>query len=138
MIGFRTTKTSEIGVGTAAVKADNPRLWFQSDFAAYFTRAVRSPLDATICDRCFASDGTVSWPPPSPDLALPDFLHWCHLNSLIYEAHVETDEVLAARSLAACENIQNRTRVFERVRQNMARSCNDCKEVGGRQFEDLL
>ena len=51
---------------------------------------------------------------------------------------VETGIKLVARIVAAYDIIQNTSRIFVRVRQNLVRRCHVCIEVGGRQFEQLL
>ena len=63
---------------------------------------------------------------------------WEYLNSLVFEAPVETDMELVTRIVAAYDIIQNTSGIFVSVRQNLIRRCHVCIEVGGRQFEQLL
>ena len=45
---------------------------------------------------------------------------------------------LVTRIVAAYDNIQNTSGIFNRVRQNLVRRCHFSIEVGGLQFEQLL
>ena len=45
---------------------------------------------------------------------------------------------LVTRIVAAYDIIENTSGIFVSVRQNPARRCHFCIEVGGRQFEQLL
>ena len=45
---------------------------------------------------------------------------------------------LVTRIVAACDDIQNTSGIFARVRQNLVRRCHFCIEIGGRQFQQLL
>ena len=54
----------------------------------------------------------------------------------MFETPVETDMELVTRIVAAYDIIQNTSGIFVRVRQNLARRCHVCIEVGGRQFDN--
>jgi hypothetical protein len=58
------------------------RMWYTHDGSpAHFSRAVRDGLNNTCHDRRISSEGPTAWPPRSPDLNVPDFYLWRHLNT---------------------------------------------------------
>ena len=71
-------------------------------------------------------------------LESPSLFLWEYINSLVFEAPVETDIELVTRIVAAYDIIQNTSGIFVRVRQNLVRQCHFCIVVGCRQFDQLL
>lgn len=115
-------------------------MWFQHDGApAHFATSARAILNARYPNRWIGRNGSVAWPPRSPDLTPMDFYFWGHIKSLIYRTPVESLEDLVARiSVAAGEISDNGNIVFHNVRCSLQNRVQLCIQENGRHFEHLL
>lgn len=119
--------------------AQRQRMWFMHDGApAHTSLVVREYLNARFPNRWIGQHGPVAWPPRSPDLNPLDFYLWGHVKSVVYATPVDTEDELLARVQAACQQVHDTPRVFERVRQSFSRRCQLCIECGGQHVEHLL
>jgi hypothetical protein len=91
-------------------------------------------LSVSIWMKPLATDGLdveAQWPGL---LALLTWLHWIHMQSLVYETPVETQHDLMARIAVAAGTIREMLGIFQRVQRNITRRCRTCNEVSGRHF----
>ncbi|KAJ4431034.1 hypothetical protein ANN_19627 [Periplaneta americana] len=91
------------------------RIWFQHDGAPpHLDRRVRNHLNATLPDRWIGSDGSVPWPPRSPDPTPLDFFLWGDVKRFLYEAPTDTAKDLVAPVVEAAHVIRDNVGFFER------------------------
>ena len=114
-------------------------IWFQHDGApAYFSLQVREHLNRVDKEKWIGRGGPVAWPARSPDLTPLDIFLWGHVKSVLYINPVNTRQELIERMFTAFNHIRHSPGMFARVRQAMARRCNECNQVQGTHFEHLL
>ena len=90
---------------------------------------------SSVYSACWVGEnGTVSWPPRSPDLTPLDFFLWGHMKSVIFETPVNTQEELAARIVATAAEIREHRDRLLRVHQSVVRRAELCIQVNGRRF----
>ena len=71
---------------------------FQHDTApAHYSLNVRNYLDVTFGQQCIKRNGPLSWPVWSPDVSCLDFYLWDHMESLVYDTHVDNTKELIVR-----------------------------------------
>ena len=73
--------------------------------------------------------GPVAWPARSPNLTPLDFFLWGHVKSIMYIYPVNTRQELIERMFTAFYQIWHSPGMFTRVRQALARRCNECNQV---------
>ncbi|KAJ8866390.1 hypothetical protein PR048_032233 [Dryococelus australis] len=80
--------------------------------------------------------GPIAWPARSPDLTPLDYFLWNHMNGVVYETPVESEEDLLARIMAAEE--LGLPGIGDRVYRNMVRRYHVCVDLAGRHIEPVL
>lgn len=83
-------------------------------------------------------NGTIPWPPRSPNLTPLDFYLWGHLNSKVYEYRPNNLNELQDRINAEIVNINNDRNIFRKIENNLLRRLNLCVNEGGGHIEYLL
>ena len=63
---------------------------------------------------------------------------WGHMNQLVYETVVETEEDLVAKITVAAGTIADMPGIFEWTRQSIVRRCTACIQTNGHAFEQFL
>ena len=103
------------------------RLWFQHDGApAHFALHVRKYLNNVFLNRWNGRDGSVQWPPRSPNLTPMDFFIWGEMKCLVYKT-------LQKSWLPVWQKLQQ---LF--VRDTFAHRYQLCINVNGQHFQQLL
>jgi hypothetical protein len=67
-----------------------------------------------------------------------DFYLWGHLETLVYEAPVDSEEALYRRFVDVCQIIRNYPGIYERIRQSMMRRVEACIKSRGHYFDILF
>lgn len=103
---------------------------FQQDGAsAHTAKVTRAWLNWKLPSMWIGCDGTVGWPPKSPDLTPPDFFLWGYLKSLVYEDDPSTVAALREAIGRAIGCIT--TEMLEKVAQNAVARATECVTRGG-------
>ena len=85
-------------------------MWFQQDGAtAHTARAVLALLQQDFTGKVISKNGSVPWPPRSPDLSLCDFFLWGHLKNPVYARPERSLRTLKRRIRAAVASIPEET-----------------------------
>ncbi|KYQ49167.1 hypothetical protein ALC60_11781, partial [Trachymyrmex zeteki] len=98
---------------------------------AHFLVNVRYHLTSRFQERWIGRGGPVVWPPRSPNLNPLDYYLWGHLKSMVYVTSVDTIDELTQRIENCCQQIRNKSKIFERVRSLMRRRAKLCVEMEG-------
>ena len=93
-------------------------------------------LNRELPNRWIGRDGSIEWPPRSPDLTICDFWLWSHIREHVYRERPQTMQDLAAKIVEAFENID--TDMIKRCFQNFIKRCEVCRNNNGIQFEQFL
>ncbi len=110
---------------------------FQQDGApAHFARIVRDYLDIVFPNRWIGRQGTVEWPPRSPDLTPLDYYLWGFLKDKVFRTTCENIQEMENRILNNC--LIPDEEVFGRVRESFGKRILFCMHEEGKQFEYLL
>lgn len=114
-------------------------LWFQYDGApAHYYLQVRQHLNAEFSDRLIGRQGTILWPPRSPDLTPLDFFLWGYYKELVFSTDCPSEDELRQRITLATNIISNNEQSFRSLKRNFIRRCRICIREEGRHFEHLL
>lgn len=130
--------SNEVFPTIAQVAEDIPTVWYQHDGApAHSSAAVREYLNDAFPNSWIGRNGTVAWPPRSPDLSPLDFFFWGYLKSKIYTVRRHPNlESLKDRIQEVCFNIT--PDVLENVRRSFYDRLGYCLAVNGQTFEHLI
>ena len=104
----------------------------------HFRIIARQYLNDHFPGKWIGRNGSVEWPPRSPDLNPIDFYHWGHVKSEVYSTPVTNVDELWERIVATFGAIRNRPGQLERVRESMMRRLNVCVAANGQHFEQLM
>lgn len=118
---------------------DLVNLHYQQDGApAHFHRDVRNYLDNEYRGRWIGRNGSIQWPPRSPDLTPLDFYLWGEIKRRVYVEESNTVAELRLKIIAAFNEVKADEFVLRRVKDNHRRRAQLCNELGGEHFEHLL
>lgn len=114
-------------------------MWLQNDGcpAHYAAVIVREYLNHTYPQRWIGRQGSILWPPRSPDLNPLDFFNWGCLKEKVYKVQITSVEQLRQRIQAAAEEI-NTSGFARRLKRSFIRRCRAYIAAGGRHFEHLV
>lgn len=112
-------------------------IWQQDGAPQHHTLAVRNNLNQNY-NTWIGRNGTIPWPPRSPDLSPLDFYLWGHLKNKIYEFGVNNLNEIKDGITAEIENINNQGNVFHRLHEQIIRRLNLCINEEGGHIEHLL
>lgn len=104
----------------------------------HFCNNVKDHLNNTYGRQWIGRNGSVKWPPRSPDLTPADFFVWGWMKSIVYSKRINTQEELQNRITEAAETIRNTPNVMKRARKQWIRRVKLCIEQNGGHFEQLL
>ncbi|PNF36795.1 hypothetical protein B7P43_G09632 [Cryptotermes secundus] len=104
----------------------------------HYTRHVIHYLDESFPNRWLGRDGSVVWPPRSPDLTPLEYYLWGHMKTLVYETKVDSQEALPVRIFAAAEHIRHHPGNIAYAPQSLMMRAENCIAAGGGHFEQLL
>lgn len=114
-------------------------LHYQHDGApAHFQHQVRDYLDEQFPRRWIGRGGPVAWPARSPDLTPLDFFLWGEMKRLVYEHESNTVDELRERVVAAFETVKQNRFALGRLKDNLRRRAELCRQQEGSHFEQLL
>lgn len=115
-------------------------IWFQQDGCpAHNARDVQAFLHQTFPNRLICRNGTVNWPPRSPDLAPNDFFLWGHVTQKLYgHRHMRAEDLgqLRQKIVEILGSISNQT--FINVRQKFYDRLGYCLAKAGDLFENEI
>ena len=112
-------------------------MFFQQDGAPpHFATIVRNYLHEQFPGRWIGRQGTIEWPPRSPDLTPLDFFLWGHLKSVVYRHRPRNIDELKEAITQEIRNIPRETLL--RVKMSFSERIEKCLEVNGGHFEHLL
>ncbi|KZC08948.1 hypothetical protein WN55_11411 [Dufourea novaeangliae] len=112
-------------------------MWLQHDGCpAHYARRVRDALNELYPTKWIGREGSVSWPPRSPDIIPLDFFLWAALKNAVYQEVPSTPENMKQRIIAACAIISSEK--IRRVRDAAIRRLQLCIDTNGHHFEHLL
>ncbi|GBN21678.1 hypothetical protein AVEN_68159-1 [Araneus ventricosus] len=95
-------------------------MWLQHDRAPpHYSNDVLQHLNATFGKHWIRRDGPVHWPARSPDQSCLDFLCWGQMETLVYDTLVDSVEDVVARISAVAEEMRDRLRIFQNVRNSL-------------------
>jgi hypothetical protein len=66
---------------------------------------VTNVLNEKFPDAWIGRGGTISWPPPSPDLSSLDFLLWGYIKNIVYAEKIRIIQHMKERITLAIENV---------------------------------
>ena len=113
------------------------RVWFQQDGATpHTTRQVLARLQAHFPGKVISKQGTVPWPPRSPDLSPLDFFLWGHLKASVYDQPVRTLRQLKTRISAGIAAITPST--LKCVINHLPLRCHCCLRKRGAHMEGVI
>ena len=85
-------------------------MWFQQDGARPHTAAATlTRLQGAFPGKVLSKEGSVNWPPRSPDLSAPDYFLWGYLKAQVYRTPVRSLPILKRRIRAKLRSIPQRT-----------------------------
>ncbi|CAH2006857.1 unnamed protein product [Acanthoscelides obtectus] len=118
---------------------DLANIWFQQDGCpAHNAAIVHTYLESVFDHRIIGGNGTIKWPPRSPDLAPNDFFLWGYVKSTVYTFNERADNLhnLQVKIVEALGQIQPSTLL--RVRQEFYNRLTYCSLNEGDVFEPQL
>jgi transposase len=117
---------------------DINRVWYQHDGCPAHN-AAREYLNTIFPNRVISRDGTIKWPPRSPDLTPLDFFIWGYIKETIYqhqhERAINLDE-LRNKILNAFQNIN--PEMLQNARTSFYNRLGYCLAQEGYHFEHLI
>lgn len=115
----------------------NPQeIVYQHDGApAHKHRDVVDWLDDNI-PQWIGINGTVLWPPRSPDLTPLDFTIWPYIKNQVYQTPPISMDDLRQKIVLAFENIT--PLMLRNIRNNVLKRLNTCMALDGNHFEQLI
>ena len=114
-------------------------MWFMNDGAPpHFSRIARQYLNDHFPGKWIGRNGSVEWPPRSPDLNPIDFYLWGNVKSEVYCTPATNFDELCERIVATFGAIRNRPDQLERVRESMMRRLNGWVAANGQNFEHIM
>jgi hypothetical protein len=98
--------------------ATRQTMWFMHDGAPdHFTHDVKQFLDSRCPDRRIGRNGSVFWPPRSPNLTPADLYLWSRLKGTVYMKNINTQDELW-RLVQAAATIRHMPGIFQRSRNS--------------------
>jgi hypothetical protein len=114
-------------------------MWALHDGApAHSSRDVMRYLDSHYPRRWIGRNGSVVWPPRSPDLTPADFYLWGHLKSIVYAKRCNPRDELWNAIEAAVTTIRNMPDIFQQTRNSWRNGAQLCFDCNGRPFQHVL
>jgi hypothetical protein len=104
----------------------------------HFSRIASQYLNDHFSRKWIGRNGSVAWPPSSPDLNPIDFHLGGHVKIEVYSTPVTNFEELWERILATFDAIRKRPGQLERVRESMIRRLDGRVAANGQHFEHLM
>jgi len=93
-------------------------------------------LHGTFPEKVLSKDGSVDWPPRSPDLSLPDFFLWGHIKAQVYQSQVASLAVLKRRIRAAVHAVPQAT--LKAALDTLPIRARACVHLSGGHLETIL
>ncbi|CAK1589781.1 unnamed protein product [Parnassius mnemosyne] len=115
----------------------NRNTWFQQDGAtAHTANVAMSAVRELFPEKIISRNGTIPWPPRSPDLSPCDFFLWGYLKSIVYKTNPTTVTQLKENIRAEISKIPQS--LCKRVFENMRSRLEECVRVDGRHLENVV
>lgn len=113
-------------------------MWWQQDGATpHFDHRVRNYLDMIFPERWIGRNGTINWPPRSPDLTPLDFFLWGYLKGIVYATPSRDLDDLKRKISDACRTVTPEM-IRTACNRNLLSRFEKCIYEDGHQFEHLL
>lgn len=115
-------------------------VWFQQDGCpAHNARNVNLFLQTTFPNRLISTQGTINWPPRSPDLSPNDFFLWGYVKNSIYGHNHERPMNIDELRLKIVQSLENIPAVMlAKVRSEFYNRLGYCEAQQGGIFEPLI
>ena len=115
----------------------NRNTWFQQDGATPHTANVSmNAVRQLFPEKNISRNGTIPWPPRSPDLSRCDFFLWGYLKSVVYKTNPSTVTQLKENIRAEISTISQS--LCKRVFENMRVRLEECVRLDGRHLENVV
>lgn len=115
----------------------NRNTWFQQDGATAHTANVSmNAVRQLFPEKNISRNGTIPWPPRSPDLSPCDFFLWGYLKSVVYKTNPSTVTQLKENIRAEVSRIPQS--LCKRVFENMRARLEECVRLDGRHLENVV
>ena len=115
----------------------NRNTWFQQDGATAHTANVSmNAVRELFPEKNISRNGTIPWPPRSPDLSPCDFFLWGYLKSVVYNTNPNTVTQLKENIRTEVSRIPQA--LCKRVFENMRARLEECVRLDGRHLENVV
>lgn len=112
-------------------------IWQQDGAPAHSVLAVREYLNANY-NMWIGRNGTIIWPPNSPDLTPLDTFLWGYLKSKVYMDRTQNIEDIIMKIVEEIDDLNNHPEIINRTIENLIKRYRLCVEVNGGHFEQFL
>lgn len=112
-------------------------VWQQDGAPAHGVRPVTDFLNQRY-PQWIGKNGTVRWPPRSPDLTELDFFLWGHLQGVVYDTTPNTLDVIRLKIVNEINRLNENPEILFSVRQNFKLRLQLCLDNNGRHIEHLM
>lgn len=113
-------------------------IWQQDGAPPHNILPVQYYLNSTYRNGWIGNNGTIRWPPNSPDLTIMDFFFWGHIKNMVYHTPCYTEQELRDKISSAVHHLRQTPEALINATNHTLKVYNKCIQQNGKHVEQFL